>query len=458
MYGTIKELLDEYKSKRVSPVEVTKWYLERIKRLDQGINSFITITEEAALQQAEKVERRMMTEGVKGVLGVPLSFKDNIDTKDILTTSGSIIDKKRFPEKDGAIVNILERFGSIHLGKNNMYEYAFGITSQNPFFGDVINPWDKKRTAGGSSGGSAAAVAANLCLGSIGTDTAGSIRVPSACCGVVGLKPTYDLVSMEGIKPLSWSLDHAGPIARTVEDVAIIMQAITKNPYIMSCTADIKGLRVGIPKHYFNEQIDSEVQELYEKAIQRFEELGANIVRVDFSYLENVIDIATVIATSEVGYVHKEQSESSIHLYSEGAQKTFLKSRELTALQYITALKKREELTLRISESFSEVDVILTPVSPIKTTITQADQVTINGVTESISDSMIRFTSLFNITGHPALSIPMGLSHDETPIGLQIIANHHNENLLFRAGYSYEQSTLIEVYEKRVTKCEGDNK
>ncbi|WP_257347280.1 amidase [Pseudalkalibacillus decolorationis] len=458
MYGTIKELMDGYKSKQVSPIEVTKWYLDRIKRLDPRINSYITVTEEIALQQAIQAEKRLMEGEDNNFLGVPLAYKDSIDTKGILTTSGSIIDKDRFPEEDAVIVKDLEREGGIQLGKNNMYEYAFGITSQNPFYGDVINPWDRKRTAGGSSGGSAAAVAANLCLGSIGTDTAGSIRVPSACCGVVGLKPTYGLVRMEGMTPLAWSLDHAGPIARTVEDVAFIMQALTKKSYTMSFTDNLKGLRIGIPNHFFTEQMENEVQRMYEKAAQQLGELGADLVEVDVSFLENVLGVATTIGTSEVGYVHKDRIQSSLQLYSEEAQNTFSKSRAITALEYVTALKKREEFTHKVSAVFSKVDVMLTPVTPIKTTDVEMNQVTINGVRESIGESMIRYTSLFNITGHPALSIPMGLTHDETPIGLQLIANHHREDLLFRAAYSYEQYALPEFYKKRTAKCEGESK
>jgi aspartyl-tRNA(Asn)/glutamyl-tRNA(Gln) amidotransferase subunit A len=450
---TIKELMEGYKNKLFSPIEITKWYIDRIKKVDPIIHSYITITEESAFYQAEQAEKKMISGDLRGLLGVPISYKDSIDTKDILTTNGSVIDKERIPNKNAEVVTILEQSGSILLGKNNMYEYAFGITSENPFFGDTVNPWNGNKTAGGSSSGSAAAVAANLSLGSIGTDTAGSIRVPAACCGVVGLKPTYNLISMKGMTPLSWTLDHAGPIARNVEDTAIIMQALTDKPYTTACSDDLAGMCIGLPKHYFNEIIDSEVKRLYEKAIQQLYDLGAVIVEVDTSFLTDVINLARVLGTSEVGFVHKERIQSSLHMYSQDAQHT--KSRGITAFEYITALKKREELIRKVSDIFAVVDVMITPATPVTTSDVKTNQVTIDDMTESIGDCMIRYTSLFNITGHPALSVPAGLTQEGIPVGLQFIAGHYREDLLFRAANSYEQIALSEFYIKRDELCEG---
>lgn len=455
MILTIKELMEGYKNKLFSPTEITKWYMERIKKLDPKMHSYITVTEEKAFYQAKKAEMMINSGEVRGsLLGVPISYKDSIDTEGILTTSGSIIDEKRIPTENAEVVTMLEREGSILLGKNNMYEYAFGITSENPFFGDVINPWNKNKTAGGSSGGSAAAVAANLCLGSIGTDTAGSIRVPAACCGVVGLKPTYNLVSMKGMTPLSWTLDHAGPIAGNIEDTAIIMQTLTGIPYTTTGLNGLSGMRIGLPTHYFNENMDDEVKKMYEKAVQHMIDLGAAIVEVDTSFLSDVVSIATTLGTSEVGVVHKERIQSAIHLYSEGAQKTFEKSRLISAYDYLNALQKRAEWTRRVSEIFLDVDVMITPAMPIATADLQTEEVTIGGQNESLGDCMIRYTSLFNITGHPALSIPFGLTEPGVPLGLQLIANHNREDLLFRAGYTYEQYALTSFYSERHLKMQ----
>ncbi|MED3993588.1 amidase [Peribacillus frigoritolerans] len=455
MILTIKELMEGYKHKLFSPTEITKWYMERIKKLNPKMHSYITVTEEKAFYQAKKAEMMINSGEVRrGLLGVPISYKDSIDTEGILTTSGSIIDEKRIPTENAEVVTMLEREGSILLGKNNMYEFAFGITSQNPFFGDVINPWNKNKTAGGSSGGSAAAIAANLCLGSIGTDTAGSIRVPAACCGVVGLKPTYNLVSMKGMTPLSWTLDHAGPIAGNIEDTAIIMQTLTGIPYTTTGLNGLSGMRIGLPTHYFNENMDDEVKKMYEKAVQHMIDLGATIVEVDTSFLSDVVSIATTLGTSEVGVVHKERIQSAIHLYSKGAQKTFEKSRLISAYDYLNALQKRAEWTRRVSEIFLDVDVMITPAMPIATADLQTEEVNIGGQNESLGDCMIRYTSLFNITGHPALSIPFGLTEPGVPLGLQLIANHNREDLLFRAGYAYEQYVLTSFYSERHLKMQ----
>ncbi|MGE6375892.1 amidase [Peribacillus muralis] len=449
MIVTIKELMEGYKKKQFSPTEITKWYLNRIRELNPKIHAYITITEEKALDQAKKAEVKLSAGEASGLLGVPISYKDSIDTKGILTTSGSIIDEKRIPAEDAEVVTKLEQEGSISLGKTNMYEYAFGITSQNPFFGDVINPWNKDKTAGGSSGGSAAAVAANLCLGSIGTDTAGSIRVPAACCGVVGIKPTYDLVSMKGMTPLSWTLDHAGPISGNVEDTAIIMQALTNIPYTKACLNGLAGLRIGLPTHYFNETMDHEVSSMYDKAIRHMTELGADVVEVDTSFLTDVVRIATTFGTSEVGLVHKERIQTAFHLYSEGAQKTFEKSRLISAFDYLTAMQIRTEWTRRFSGIFTDIDVMMTPAMPIVTPDVQAEGVTINGANESIGDCMIRYTIPFNITGHPVLSMPAGLTGTGIPLGIQLVANHDREDLLFRVGYAYEQYDLTNFYSER---------
>ena len=239
---SIREIINGYRDKEFSPVEILEEYVKQIKTHNPKLNAFITVNEEKAFQQAARSARKILDNEDIGLLeGIPISYKDSIDTKGIVTTSGSSIHKNRVPENNALVVQLLQAEGAVNLGKTNMFEFGFGITSKNPFFGDIGNPWNDSVTAGGSSGGSAVAVAANLCMGSIGTDTGGSIRVPSSCCGVVGLKPTHNLINTHGIS-LSNTIDHIGPIARNVEDLAIIMEAITKKPFEKKCIPDIRGI------------------------------------------------------------------------------------------------------------------------------------------------------------------------------------------------------------------------
>jgi aspartyl-tRNA(Asn)/glutamyl-tRNA(Gln) amidotransferase subunit A len=447
---SIREVINGYKAKEFSPVEIFEEYVKRIKTHNPNLNAFITINEEKGFQQAVKSENKILAGENIGILeGIPISFKDSIDTKGILTTSGSPIHKNRIPESDADIVKMLYDEGVINIGKNNMYEFGFGITSKNPYFGDITNPWDVSVTAGGSSGGSAVAVAAGLCMGSIGTDTAGSIRVPSSCCGVVGLKPTYDLINTQGIL-LSNSLDHIGPIARNVEDLAIIMEAITKKPLAKKCVRDIRGMRVGVPKQFFNERLDVHVANFYQEAFRKLENLGAILIEIDIPIVKDPQDVAHVIATSEVGYVHRDLIKSSLDQYSEEAKKTFEKSKSISAHAYIEGLKKRIQMNRDITRLFEFVDILVTPTIPTLPTDIELDELILGGEIESVEECLIRFTCLFNITGHPALSIPCGFLNESIPIGLQLIANHYREDLLIKTAYSYEQAFLLEFYNKRV--------
>ncbi|MFC7393629.1 amidase family protein [Scopulibacillus cellulosilyticus] len=354
----------------------------------------------------------------------------------------------KIPEKHAHVVQKLETEGAVNIGKNNMYEFGFGITSENPFFGDIINPWDASVTAGGSSGGSAVAVAANLCMGSIGTDTAGSIRVPSSCNGVVGLKPTHDLINTNGIL-LSNTIDHIGPIARNVEDLAIILEAMTKKSFEKNCNTDIRGMRVGVPKLYFNERLDIHVENVYKEALRKLENLGAILIEIDIPFVEDPREIAHAICTSEVGYVHRDLIKSSLHEYSEGAKETFDKSKSMSAHAYIDGLNKRKQITSKITQLFEYVDILITPTIPVIPTEIGLKEIMLEGELESVDECLIRFTSLFNVTGHPAISIPGGLFNKTVPIGLQLIANHYREDVLIKTAYSYEQANLLDFYKKR---------
>ncbi|SEH83729.1 aspartyl-tRNA(Asn)/glutamyl-tRNA(Gln) amidotransferase subunit A [Halobacillus karajensis] len=448
---TIEELVKGYKNQEYSPVEITNKHLDQCRIYNAEYNAFITICEESALSEAKRIEATMMNNrGEHGILqAVPISYKDSIDTKGMRTTNGSLIHKNRIATEDANVVKVLKENGALNLGKNNMYEYGFGITSDNPFYGPVKNPWNTDYMAGGSSGGSAAAVAANLSMASIGTDTAGSIRVPAACCGVIGLKPTYNLIPMYGVMPLSWTLDHVGPITKTVSDLNIVMEALTKRPYKKSGKEDIKGLKIGVPDQHFNEGINEEVREIYQKALEDFERLGAELVAINMPFATESIDIATTIATAEVGYTHNELIKTSLDLYGEGAKETFDKSRSISSFEYIEALKKREIMSHKVSELYESIDVIATPTLPVPTTKLGESEVDFGHSKEKVGDCMIRYTCLFDITGHPALSLPCGITNDSMPVSLQLISNHYQEDVLMNAAHMYEKYYLNDFYQLR---------
>ncbi|MBS4194278.1 amidase [Lederbergia citri] len=446
---SIRSLKEGYEKKLFSPVEVTKMYLDRIHHL-QDLNAYITVTENIALQQAEIAVKRYAADEASGILeGIPLSYKDNLNTKGIRTTSGSKIDENFIPIEDAGVVRTLQKEGAINLGKLNMHEFAFGITSNNPFYGPVKNPWNHEYTPGGSSGGSGAAVAASLSAASIGTDTAGSIRIPAASCGVIGLKPTHGLIDASGVKHISWTLDHIGPLTKNMDDLAIIMEAMTGKNFTVNLKEDIRGLRIGVPKNYFNEGIDENTAILYKKALKDLESLGAILIEIDIPYSPEDLALSFAIGLSEAGFVHEETILSALDSLGLDVKASLENSHAIPALDYIKALKRRAQITIQIERLFEKVDIIATPTTPITPQKIGEEMVEINGTQDSVYHTMIRLPAIFNVTGHPALSIPCGLADNGLPVGLQLAAARYNERVLIHAGFAYEQGFLTSFYEKR---------
>ncbi|CAI6075713.1 amidase [Cohnella sp. JJ-181] len=450
-YRTIKELQEAYRQGWVSPEEIAEDCLTRIETADGAYRSVITVTGQSARRQAQAAGARLASgDGGGALLGVPVTYKDNVDTAGIRTTNGSHIDRERVPSRNAAVVDRLEAAGAVAVGKANLYEYAFGITSDNPFYGAVRNPWDVRYMAGGSSSGSAASVAAGFCLGSIGTDTAGSIRVPSSCCGVVGLKPTHGLIPADGVETLSWTLDHVGPIAGSVADVALLLEAAAGRSYARACRADIRGMRIGVPRGLVYRRIEPAVRALFDEALAALAELGAVLVDVELPLADRAIDVAVGIATPEVGYVHRERIAASLALYGDGAADTFARSRAALAHEYMDAMRLRAEMTSGLDALFGDVDAIVTPTMPAAPTLLGQEEVLFpDGVSESVHECMIRFTCLYNVTGHPALSVPCGLTPEGLPAGLQIAAARHCEETALHVAYAYEQAALPGFYAER---------
>jgi aspartyl-tRNA(Asn)/glutamyl-tRNA(Gln) amidotransferase subunit A len=424
-------------SGELSAVELTKAVLDRIDTLNERMRVFITVMREEALREVAGGYRPPLQ-------GVPLSVKDLYDTMGVRTTAGARIFANRIPNQDAVAVRKLKETGAVIVGKTNLHEFAYGVTSINPHYGTPRNPWDPDRICGGSSGGSASAVALGLGFGSLGTDTGGSIRIPAALCGIVGLKPTYGRVSVRGVVPLSWSLDHAGPMARTVEDAAILLQAIDGRP-LGPLTGNIKGVRVGIPKTYFYERLASEVDSAMNTALRTLERLGARLVDIDLPSVTAHRGVWLQIASPEVYSYHEPYLKKHAEQYGADILGRIEAGRVLLSIDYIRAQRIRTLMKRECKSVFERVDVIVTPTTPIPAPrIDEVDKPWGDGP-EKAATALARFTRFFNIVGLPAISIPCGFTPGGLPLGMQIAGKPFDEAMVLRVAYAYERDTKFYV-------------
>ena len=428
--------------------------LDRIHQLNPELNAYITVCEDAAIEMARQAEAELCVTSKKksgrdrGLLhGIPISLKDNIYTKDTRTTAGSQILAEFVPLHDAPVVRSLKKAGVVLLGKTNMHEFAYGVTTENPYFGTTRNPWDTQRIAGGSSGGSAAALAAGLCYGSIGTDTGGSIRIPSSLCGVVGLKPGLGRVSPEDIVPLSPTLDFVGPLARSAEDAALLLQPIfiagknERNSEIRSA----RGRRacLGVPREFFLEVLDPEIRAAFEAAIELLEKRGARIKEVSLPQLSDSEKAGNQIAWVEATMYHQQagwfpQHESE---YSQDVYKRLEMGTKVTAVEYLNAMALRAKFKEQMLEVFTvnELDALVAPTTPITAPRIGEDSVIIKGDAFPTRALLLRLNRPANLAGVPAISVPCGLSKDRLPIGLQFMAGWTDEALLLAIAREFER-------------------
>lgn len=447
--ATISELSQRLRRREISPVEITRGCLERIEKLNHTLNAFITVMADSALAEAQAADAQIAQGDWRGPLhGVPIALKDLIDTADVRTTAASALFKDRIPTHDAEVVRRLRQAGAVILGKNNLHEFAYGGSSLVSHFGEVHNPWDASRIAGGSSGGSAAAVAAGLAYAAIGTDTAGSIREPAGLCGCVGLKPTYGRVSSRGVIPLSPSLDHVGPLAATVMDVAIVLQAIAGyDPdditssdapgldYVGVLDESAKQLRAGVPRAYFYEDLDPEVATAMEDALHGIQTLVAEMKEVQ-------LDVATdrTLQAAESYAYHAENVAKSPELYQPETVRRIQTGENVSDAELTQRRRELEDTRRGIQRVFAEVDVLVTPTTPMPAPLI-ADLKANPEAVRPAELRLLRNTRPFNVWGLPAISIPCGFTQSGLPIGLQIAGPHWREDLVLRLAHAYEQAT-----------------
>jgi aspartyl-tRNA(Asn)/glutamyl-tRNA(Gln) amidotransferase subunit A len=450
-YLTIKEAGAGFRRKEFSPLELTQACLERIQVIDAKLHSFITVTAELALRQAKQAEHELYSGNDHGLLhGIAVAFKDLYATKNVRTTCHSAVLQEWIPDYDATTVTKLADAGTVLLGKLAMHEFAFGGPSVDAPFSAARNPWNTARIPGGSSSGSGAALAAGLCYGALGSDTGGSIRTPSSHCGIVGIKPTYGRVSLRGVVPLSWSLDHAGPMARSVEDCAILLQAIAgydpNDPvaanvpvpnYRAGLKQGIKGMRIGVPRrNWFDEQkgTDAATEAVFNEALKTLESLGAVIIEIDGQPFANARKANQTLLVAEAYAYHEKRYQAEPMKFGSSVRRRMLEGAFLSAADYIAAQRARTILNEQIRANFSRVDIFATPAAA-------RPPEAFEGLDPNEQNLRPSFTNPFNLTGLPAISVPCGFTEGTLPVGLQIIAQPFEEAIAFRVAYAYEQAT-----------------
>jgi aspartyl-tRNA(Asn)/glutamyl-tRNA(Gln) amidotransferase subunit A len=470
--ATISDLAPRLLRKEISPVELTRLYLERAKRLNPILNAYITLTEEQALADASRAEQEILRGQYRGPLhGIPLSIKDNLATRGIRTTAGSKILADWVPDFEATSVQRLREAGAIVLGKTNMHEWALGGTTINPFYGTTRNPWNLDHIAGGSSGGSSAAVAADLCLASIGTDSAQSVRNPASMCGIVGLKPTYGCVSQYGTVAGTgaYSTNHTGILTKTVEDCALVLQAIAGHDlndplsayapvpnFSRSIGKEIKGIKAGILRGYFDEWVTKDVRESLSNAVLALKSLGVTSEEVTIPHMDLIPAIKVCTSRVENAAAHDPYLRTRARDYSKPTLHSYISALLTPATTYVMAQRARRIVCDEFDDLLKRVQLLVLPTVPFPApSIAECGSgvIDINGKKVNRQDARGGLESLccipFNVTGLPAISVCCGFSKSGLPLGLQIVGGSFQEPLVFQGAHAYERFT--EWYKRRPT-------
>ncbi len=443
----------------VSPVELVDVAARRIARLNPRLNAFLAVSVETARRQALRAERELRGGKRRGPLhGIPISLKDNIWTRGVATTAGSRLLAGYIFAEDATVARRLRQAGAIVIGKTNLHEFAYGVTSENPHYGPVRNPWDTSRMTGGSSGGSAASLAAGLAWGSVGSDTGGSVRIPPSLCGVVGLKPTFGRVSCYGVVPLSVSLDHVGPMATSVTAAAWLLSAIagrdrrdpatgltpiTPVDFSRSLRRPLGPVRIGLPREHFFEGISPDVAASVEAAARAIERLGAKIEEVSLPEVGRLVENAAEIAFAEARNFHESAGyfPARADEYGEDVRRLLERGGEIRAANYLADVERMRQARRDWNRTIEGLDTLLVPATPIAAPLLGQRTVEINGREETVRAALLRLCRPANFTGAPALVLPCGFTREGLPVGLQLIGPLWGEERLLRIGYAYEQAT-----------------
>ena len=423
--------------------QVTEHCLQRIAEDNGRLNAFTLVMADEARARAEDADRELAAGLDRGPLhGVPISIKDLIDVRGIPTTAASRVREGHVASRDADVVAHLRRAGAVLVGKTNLHEFAFGITNEDSSFGPARNPHDVTRSPGGSSGGSAISVAAGMALASIGTDTGGSIRIPAAACGIVGLKPTIGDVSTDGVVPLSRALDHVGPLARSVVDAWSVYRALLGDHRASGPVVPVAQWRLAVLRRYFCDLIDDEVRARFEEALELLRGAGATIVEADLSGTELIAPVYMTIGVADAAAFHAPTLDEMPERYSVPVRLRLEAGRYLLAEDYSRALRGREVLREAVDRTLSDCDALVLPTLPIPAPMLGAQSVTIGGRTESVRNLMIRETQLFNLTGHPAISIPCGTTSLGLPCGIQLAGRRHQTEALIQVALASERAMM----------------
>ncbi len=437
---TIAELAPALYSRELTSEAITDRCLTAIAERNPSLNAFITVLADAAHEQALRADAEMDAGRYRGPLhGVPISLKDLIDLSGTTTSAASRVRRGHMATGDATIAARLREAGAIIVGKTNLHEFAFGTTNEDSAFGAARHPLDPSRSPGGSSGGSAVSVLADMAYASVGTDTGGSVRIPSAACGLVGLKPTVGEIPTDGVVPLSGTLDHVGPICRSVEDAGILYDVLRgATPTLGKRAPEARGLRLGVLRDYFMAPLDPEVATSFERACARLQDAGVELHDVAVAHADDIVPVYLHIVLSEAAAYHASTLESRADDYTANVRLRLELGRYILAEDYVRALRGRAVLMHEVDAALTGCDGLLLPALPIPAPTIGATTVRINGSDEPIRNITLRLTQLFNLTGHPAIAIPCGSTSEGLPVGAQIVGHRHGTTAMLDAARAVE--------------------